>query len=230
MNLIRHIFTVAAFFNIGTFKNDLVVKEKLCDIMKRCYDEKYITKRDGNISYLTTSNSYVISPGGVKKPDMKAEDFIEINVNDMTDQKKMNDKLRPSREIHFHHVLHNMHVKSSKGEFTPLCVLHAHPKNVVAFMKLKEHNVWTKELNSIKVIFPEFPYVIGKNIDYLTAGSTALAKDIEQKMKLEENTQICGMKNHGIIIVDESPDKAFEILETIDYYCDIVQRTTNSII
>ena len=82
-------------------------------------------------------------------------------------------------------------------------------------MGLIENN----ELSKVKETFPELQVKIGKNVLNLKAGSDDLANSVYKNIN---NVDIVGLKNHGVVSKGKTLSKALENIETIEYYCEIM--------
>ena len=150
------------------------LKKHIVDTMKRLYNNKFISIRDGNVSFKPKNeNFFYISAGQVKKNEINEDQIIKIdfkkkklinNELDTFDLKYDNyNKYKPSREINMHSFLLTDPFNYGKDTF----VVHAHPPNITAYMGLNK----SKELNTIKNYFPEINVGnIGNNVKYLEAG------------------------------------------------------------
>lgn len=180
--------------------------EKLCHYMKKCYMNGWISSRDGNMSILDVDNDiYYITPTSVPKSCMTVDDIVMVDMN--TGQYSCNNNRKPSGEIHFHS-------KFMERRDSP-CVFHCHPPYTLAYVGLLNRNV---ELDSLKDIFPEISVNIGPNVEYMTARTPELAQHVYNNLVGHD---IVALKRHGIVCVAESPDRAFEIVDIVEYHAKI---------
>ena len=202
-------------------------KKHIVDTMKRLYANKFISIRDGNVSYKPKNEDYFyISAGSIKKNEINEDQIIKINFKkkplvynnyDFFDLTCDNfNKYKPSREINMHSLLLTDKQYFNKDTF----VVHAHPPNIITYMGLFDYK---QELNSIKSYFPEINVgAIGKNVPYLDAGSMNLAVNSFLNLK---NKDIIGLERHGSLSIGNDIDKIFEDIETLEYYIDIFLKT-----
>ena len=180
--------------------------------LTRIYERKLSSINDGNISVKLANKKYFhITPGGMKrKHDVKERDLVGINFNNgiysITESNKT-----PSREIDLHALL-QMNSDFDKD----CCVVHCHPQNIIAYTGLTDH----KELNTIKYFFPELPFKIGANVPYFPAGSYELATETYKNMN-KNNSEIVMLENHGVIVKGTNLEYMIDVIEIIDYYCEI---------
>ena len=188
------------------------VKKHIVDTMKRLYNNKYISIRDGNVSFKPKNENYFyISAGSVKKNEINEDQIIKVDFNNNKLVYDENYKYQPSREIHMHSLLQTHKPNFDKDTF----VIHAHPPNIISYIGLNMSN----ELDTIKNIFPELNVgKIGKNVKYHEAGSMDLANDCYNKLL---NNDIVGLERHGSLSIGHDIDRLFEDIETLEYYIDI---------
>ena len=181
--------------------------------MQKCYDNGWISPRDGNISFRKRNSfHYYISPGGVRKYDIDEDDILKLNLFNNTVIENYGD-LKPSGEI----VLHNLILKDQNYIHQDLCVIHCHPPHILAFIGMLKSN---RELNYIREVFPEIDQriKIGKNVDYIEARTDKLGLSTYKNIK---NNSIVALKRHGVVSIGETFQDAMENIETLEYYCRI---------
>ena len=198
------------------------VKKHIVDTMKRLYTNKYISIRDGNVSFKPKNeNFFYISAGSVKKNEINEDQIIKIafNKKNLIFDKmfaynltyNQNENYKPSREIHMHSLLQTHPTYFNKDTF----VIHAHPPNIISYIGINK----TYQLDNIRNTFPEINVgKIGKNVSYHEAGSDDLAKDCFSKLI---DNDIVGLERHGSLSIGDDIDKLFEDIETLEYYTDI---------
>ena len=192
------------------------VKKHIVDTLKRLYNNKYISIRDGNVSFKPKNeNFFYISAGGVKKNEINDDQILKVDFNGKKLIYDKNYKYQPSREIYMHSALQNDKKYFDKDTF----VVHAHPPNIISYIGLNQSN----ELNQIKSVFPELNVGnIGKNVKYFEAGSKELANNCYSCLI---NNDIVGMERHGSLSIGHDIDKIFEDIETLEYYIDIKNKS-----
>lgn len=202
------------------------IKKHIVDTMKKLYLNKYISIRDGNVSFKPKhENFFYISAGGVKKNEINEDQIIKVNfdksgenIDDDIYQLHYDDgyKYQPSREIFMHSFLQTHKNYKDKDTF----VVHAHPPNIVSYIGGNDDS---NELSYIKEIFPEINVGnIGNNVKYHEAGSYTLAYSCFENLL---DNDIIGLERHGSLSVGNDIDKLFEDIETLEYYINIQLRS-----
>ncbi len=192
------------------------LKKHIVDTMKQLYKKKYISIRDGNVSFKPKNeNFFLISAGSVKKNELNVDQILRVDFhgNDLYYDKSY--KYQPSREILMHSLLQSHEEYKDKDTF----VIHAHPPNIISYIGIEQ----SKQLHTIKHYFPEINIgSIGNNVPYFEAGSTDLAKDCFTKLIYND---VVGMERHGSLSIGNDIEKLFEDIETLEYYIDIYLKS-----
>ena len=188
------------------------IKKLIGDSMGRLYKNKYITLRDGNVSFKPKNeNFFLISAGSVRKNEINVDQILRVYFDKHGIYYDKSNKYQPSREIHMHSLLQTHKDYYNKDTF----VIHAHPPNIIAYIGIDK----SRELNTIKDIFPEINVGnIGNNVGYFEAGSIDLAKNCFDKLL---HNDIVGMERHGSLSIGNDIEKLFEDIETLEYYINI---------
>ena len=195
------------------------IKKLIGASMGRLYKNKYITLRDGNISFKQKYEPFFyISAGSVKKNTINEDQIVKINFCSKSIWYDNTSLYKPSRELSMHSYIQT----NQKFKEKDLFVVHSHPPNILAYMKLNETKD-NRQLNTIIDYFPELNVAsIGKNVPYYEPGSYALAKKCFDN--LIDNYHV-GLERHGLMSIGDDVDKIFEDIETLEYYCNIVLKT-----
>ena len=203
-------------------------KKHIVDTMKRLYNNKYISIRDGNISFKPKNeNFFYISAGSVQKNNLNEDQVIKVNFekkdfilkNENPYKIIYNDKYKykPSREIFMHSYLQTDNMNFDRDTF----VVHAHPPNIISYIGIEN----SYELKNIKNIFPELNVgKIGNNVKYHDAGSQDLASDCYNRLI---NNDIVGLEKHGSLSIGNNIEEIFENIETLEYYINIYLKSKN---
>jgi ribulose-5-phosphate 4-epimerase/fuculose-1-phosphate aldolase len=199
-------------------------RKHIVDTVKRLYESRFISIRDGNVSFKPKNEPFFyISAGQVKKNEINTDQVVKVHFHKTEDL--ITKDLRgqydlvfensgpyvPSREVYMHSHLQTLPENYGKDIF----VVHAHPPNIIAYTGIQQHN----ELYNIKLSFPELNVgKIGANVKYHDAGSYELANNCFKNLK---DNDIVALERHGSLSVGVDIDKIFEDIETLEYYIGI---------
>jgi ribulose-5-phosphate 4-epimerase/fuculose-1-phosphate aldolase len=187
------------------------------DVMRECYQRRWITTRDGNCSVRRKGSKVIyITPSGWRKNALFPELMVKIKLDE---EKNMviPDGAKPSGELHMHYLL-------LKDSPKTRAIVHAHPTHVVAAMYRGF------DLLTICRQFPEiFRYTrVGPAVPALPAISAPLGEATVEKMGLDHEGlgtlkyDIVGQENHGVCSAGPDPWSAFEHIERLDHICEII--------
>ena len=196
-------------------------KRHIINAMNQLYNNKFISIRDGNVSFKPKNEKYFyISAGSIKKNIINEDQVVKIDFKKYYEgQTKLNYdkdyKYQPSRELFMHSFLQTHDLFKNKDTF----VVHAHPPNIISYVGLKHSN----QLNNIKDEFPEINVgKIGENVPYFDAGSNDLAEDSFNKLI---GNDIVALEKHGTLSIGDDIDKILEDIETLEYYINIAIKS-----
>ena len=184
------------------------------DVLRKCYENNWITTRDGNISMRKcvdgiVSKNMCISPTGVRKYNIHPEDIINVDV--------INENIRDNVSTEFW-----MHYNLQKDAKSSRVVLHVHPTHVVAAMLAG----W--DLQKLADQFPEISRYtkVGPSVGFFNTGTLELANATNLAFRGVEDApikyNIVGQENHGVCVVGVNPWDCFEHCERLDHICKIV--------
>lgn len=193
------------------------------DVMRRCYERRWITTRDGNISMKKREGKYLyITPSGWRKTIVHPEHVVrlEIITDSVTGQQqpKVSDGQRPSGELWMHWNLQRYSQRTRT-------VVHVHATHVVAAMYAGI------DLQTISSEFPEISRYtrVGPTVPVLPALSRDLADATSECLGLRKDGtlqfDIVGQANHGVCAVAMDPWAAYEHIERMDHVCEIVLKS-----
>ena len=177
------------------------IKSELLAIGKRIYDRGYVAANDGNISVRLDQNTLLITPTGVSKGFMQADDLIILDMNGhiFVGQKK------PSSES-------KMHIQIYKARPEVQCVCHAHPPYATGFA--------VAGIPLKKMVLPEAVLVLGTIplVEYGTPGTDELYQSLS-KYILDYDAFL--LSNHGALTVGDSLLNACHKMETLEHTAKI---------
>ena len=190
------------------------MKYLLCHYIKECYNNGWIAPIDGNLSIKLLNNDFFyITPASLRKHEINNDDIVKIDIDYNEDSIHIDKESsrEPSGELH----LHSKFMLDKEYKDKNVCIVHCHPPYILAYVGILKSN---RQLKTIKKIFPEINIDIGDNVPYIEAKTQQLADKTYENLK---NHSIVALKQHGIVCISESFQKAMEIIETLEYYCSI---------
>lgn len=193
------------------------------DVMRRCYERRWITTRDGNISMKKREGKYLyITPSGWRKTIVYPEHVVRLEI--ITDPAtglrvpKVGEQQKPSGELWMHWNLQ----RDSKRTRT---VVHVHATHAVAAIYAGI------DLQAMSAEFPEISRYtrVGSTVPVLPALSRELADVTAECLGLRKDGtlefDIVGQANHGVCAVAMDPWAAYEHIERLDHICEIVLKS-----
>ena len=208
------------------------VLDDLCDILKMSYNNGWISTRDGNASFRSSSDNFLyITPSGVRKQTLDRDMIIKLQFdsdeyNENEPWKSLKETsfvstLKPSGEIFLHSFL-QANIPNDR------VVLHLHPTYVVAALHA---GINLQKLSS------EFPEInrytrVGPSVLPLPPISQELASGTTKSLGLDKLTgdvsfDIIGLDKHGTISLGKTPFEAFEHVERLEHICKIILTSNN---
>lgn len=175
-------------------------REQLATTMRRIYNANLTTLSGGNLS-MKTQDGIWITPSGIDKGELTAEDIVRIKTNG-----DFEGKHRPSSEYPFHLAIYDVRPDVQ-------AIIHTHSPSLVTYCvahKIPDTQI-TPQTFAICGAIGYTPYVMPGS-DKLGA---ALAETFSQ------GHQVVLMENHGVITVGTSLQEAFLRLDTASLVADI---------
>ncbi|MGQ9468555.1 MAG: class II aldolase/adducin family protein [Nitrososphaerales archaeon] len=168
----------------------------MVECMRALYSRRLVTSTSGNISARIPSSKFVwITPTGLKKPRLKEEDLVKIDL----DGKIVEGNNKPSKEWRLHTEIFKVR-KDVNG------VVHAHnPFTVGVTMNSKNFKLITAEASMILKGITILPFK--------RPGSEELSK-IVGKSVVNRNALI--LRRHGVIGIGSDVNEARAVVEAIE--------------
>lgn len=186
------------------------------DILKQAYQNNWITARDGNISFKDTDKKqFMITPSGLRKQELKENQFVKIKIVDDGWEQMTNQNLKPSGEIELHYGL-------LKNYNENRCVVHLHPTYTIAALYRGI------DVSKLVLEFPELGRYtrVAPSVPEVEPISQELADQCLEKLNINEDGEceydIVAIDRHGVVAIDDDPWKAFEHIERLEHICKIV--------
>ncbi len=173
---------------------------------QRAYTKNLLAAADGNLSYRSSETEILITPSGVSKADLKAEDLASVSLDNQILQG------RPSSERLMHLAIYNA-VPQAKA------VVHAHPVTAIALSLARPH--WT-ELPTDSL--PEVIIAAGKIpiAPYARPGTKTMG---EVLLPLLPECRLIILARHGAVCWGESVAEAYQGIERLEQICQILKLT-----
>lgn len=188
------------------------------DVMRKAYENGWITTRDGNISLRRKGSDVMyVTPSGWRKTIIHPEHMVKIKLTP-AGYNILNDHAKPSGEL-------DMHTKLQRFCQTTRAVVHLHPTNIVAAM----YAGW--DLQRMAADFPEVSRYtkVGPSVPVLPATSNELAEATFDAMTSPNSNRvvydIVGQAAHGVCAVGPNPWDAYEHIERLEHICEIVLKS-----
>jgi len=177
------------------------IKKRIIEVGKRLYQKGFVAANNGNISYRIDKKRILITPSGVSKGFMQADDLL------ITDMKGrvLQGSLQPTSEIKVHLLIYK-----NREDVQSVC--HAHPVYATAFACSKI------SINS--PILSDEIISLGKiaEVEYAPPGSQQLADNLIPWIK-EYDAFI--LENHGAVTVEKTVTSAYNKMETLEHFARI---------
>lgn len=172
-------------------------REQLVDVMHRIYHNNMTTLSGGNLSVRDENGDLWITPAGVDKGRLAADDIVCVRVDG-----EIEGLHRPSSELPFHRAIY-----ARRPELG--AIVHAHAPALVAFSIVRR----VPETN----IIPQAQWVCGTvgYAPYALPGSERLGENIAKTFA--GGADVVLLENHGIATAGPDLLTAFQRLETLDF-------------
>ena len=176
-------------------------RAQLVEMLTRIYQQGLTTTSGGNLSILDDNGDLWITPAGVDKGTLTAEDIICVHADGT-----MEGRHRPSTEYPFHRMIY-----AARPDLRAL--VHAHPPALVAFSIVRKL--------PDTAINPQSREVCGRvgYAAYATPGSEQLGANIAATFAEGFNSVL--LENHGVVTGGVDLVDAFQRFETLEFCAQI---------
>lgn len=180
------------------------IRSKLIRIGSYLLQNNLAWGNSGNMSARYSENHMIMTGSGTDMGDLSSDDFVLV---DIASQKWEGTK-KPSKEIPMHRAIYLNRPDAN-------VILHASPiwSTLIA---CSEQTVESR-------LFIESMYYLESisEVDYFHPGSTALGEGVA---RAAEKANVIFLKNHGIIVFDESIEEAKMRIETLEFTCKMIVK------
>lgn len=155
----------------------------------------------GNLSARVNEKSMVITASGTKLGELKDEDWVSVDIH----SGEWQGARKPSKEVPMHTAIYQERPDIN-------VVIHASPFYSTLIACSNE--------DVISELFIESMYYLEdvSFVEYHHPGSQALGDAVKQKALAD----VIMLKNHGVIVYDESIAEAITRLETLEFACKMI--------
>lgn len=183
--------------------------QEICSVGEKIHQQGFVAANDGNISVRTSKESFIITPTGVSKGDLKPEKLILVN------GERFEGSLEPSSEFKMHRAIY-------KSRVDVRAVVHVHSPYATAFAMLG--------LGMEEMLFPEVIVTLGKIplVPYRTPSTQAFADIVAQ---YAQDADALLLERHGIVALGSDLWDAYYKIERVEHIFKIISisRTIGTI-
>lgn len=182
---------------------EINLREQICQAGQRLYQKNFLASCDGNISFRINDERILITPTGVSKGHLKAEEIAVVTLSGEVLEGN------PSGEM-------KMHLQVYRSSDKAKAVVHAHPPHAIAWSvaepDLKE--LPSHCLSEVILAAGAIPFV-----PYARPGT----EDMAEKLKpyLPKHRALI-LSRHGALTWGESLDEAVNGMERVDHSAQIL--------
>lgn len=174
------------------------LRDQICRAGRRLYDLFMVTSNDGNISVRLNEKELLITPSGVSKGFMRAEEMVKITLDGEIISAKQH--MKPSSE-------HKMHLAIYQLRPDVRAVVHAHPPTATGFA-----------VAGVALDRPFLPEVVVRTgptplVPYAIPGGNELPEAMAPFIT-DHDTLLMG--NHGVVAYGKTITEALYNVETIE--------------
>jgi L-fuculose-phosphate aldolase len=173
-------------------------------VCRRLYERGLIAGQDGNVSVRVAADTVLVTPAGMSKVDVGAEDLVEVSLDGV----RQAGRGRASSEL-------TVHLRVYRRRPDVVAVVHAHPPTATAFSIAGE--------SLVAQVLPEIMFQMGEValVPYVTPGTEALADAFEPLIATHDAFL---MAHHGATTVGPSLEVAHQRMESLEHAAGILFR------
>ena len=182
--------------------SEFEARDLMCEIGRRMWVMNMADANSGNISYRLSNDRILATPTWIAKGCMDPDDLVVLDMNG----NHVSGKRKKTSEILLHLAVYRNR-PDIKG------VVHAHPRNAVAFAITKTPLP--------QCVLPEIELVVGEvpTTEYNTPGSQDFANSLQPFIK--DYTAFL-LAQHGVLTVGRGLIEAYWRMEIIEGFCAMV--------
>lgn len=179
------------------------IKQEICEVGHRLYNNGFVAANDGNISVKLNENEFYCTPTGVSKGSLTPDMIIKIDA----EGNKIEGALNPSSEI-------KMHLRVFRERPDVNAVVHAHPPVATAFT--------VAGIPLDRYILPEAVLTIG-DVPTCAYGTPSTMEIPDSLMPYIQEHDAFMLKNHGALTVGNTLTRAFFTMEEVEFNAKIMK-------
>lgn len=182
-------------------KSEFQLKEDICEIGRRIYQNGYVAANDGNITVRIGENEVLTTPTGVSKGFMTPSMIIKADM----EGKVLSGDLKPSSEL-------KMHLRVYRERPDVFSVIHAHPPTATGFA--------VAGIPLDRCVLPEVIISLG-SIPIADYGTPSTEEIPDAVMEYLTNCDAVLLENHGALTVGTDLLNAYFKMETLEHFAKI---------
>lgn len=188
-----------------SYMSEKAAKKALIDIGQRMYVKNFVAANDGNISIRTGDNEIWTTPTGVSKGFMKKKMLVKVDMEGNI----LEGTYKPSSEL-------KMHLRAYRENPEIKSVCHAHPPVCTGFA-IAGIPLDTPVLAEAVIMFGEVPVA-----PYGELGSEEVPDAVAPYCRSHNGILLA---NHGAVTWAGDAYKAYYLMESMEYYANILMLT-----
>lgn len=177
------------------------IKEQLVYFSRLCYDNKYLSATDGNLSIRAGTSKVIVTASNTVKGKLTLSQLVMVNING----EKLSGSGKPTNELKLH-----LYIYKKRNDIK--AVIHSHPHFCTAFA--------IAGITLDKITLPEVYLKAGKIplAPYGTPHTGELPASIE---KYVMNYNAVLLSNHGLVTYGSSLEEAYYLTEKAEQFAEI---------
>ena len=177
-------------------------RREIVTVCRRLWERGLIAGPDGNISVRLSHDRILVTPAGMSKVDVRAEDLVEVH----NDGRHLRGTRRASSELAVH-----LRIYACRADVG--AVVHAHPPVATGFAVAGE--------GFASAVLPEVIFQLGRVplVPYEMPGTEALARQFDPFIPTHDAFL---MANHGAVTIGPSLSIAHQRMESLEHAARIL--------
>ena len=177
-------------------------RQNLIDIGKKFYDKNFLAAADGNFSCRLSDDQILITPSGLSKSQLRAEDMVVMNLKGEVLEGKA-----PSSEKSLHLSVYQQAPQAR-------VVLHAHPPKAVSCSLVFKEKLPSQYLSEVILATGDIPI-----LEYARPGTEAMAQGL---VSFLPRKKVFILSHHGALSWGENFQEAVFGMERLEHACQIL--------